>query len=97
MKTIFSRILALALIVSLCFSIVGCNNKNKDDTIYVGNTAATTGAGASIGVPFNIGIQAAFAAYNAEGYGEIARVLGRDQKSTDNALQRIKAKLRRAL
>lgn len=31
------------------------------------------------------------------GYGEIARVLGRDQKSTDNALQRIKAKLRRAL
>ena len=67
MKTIFSKILALTLIVSLCFSIVGCNNKNKDDTIYVGNTAATTGAGASIGVPFNIGIQAAFAAYNAEG------------------------------
>lgn len=31
------------------------------------------------------------------GYGEIARVLGRDQKSTDNALQRIKGKLRRAL
>jgi len=31
------------------------------------------------------------------GYAEIARVLGRDQKSTDNALQRIKGKLRRAL
>lgn len=31
------------------------------------------------------------------GYGQIARVLGRDEKSTDNALQRIKAKLRRAL
>lgn len=31
------------------------------------------------------------------GYGQIARVLGRDQKSTDNALQRIKGKLRRAL
>ncbi len=31
------------------------------------------------------------------GYGQIARVLGRDEKSTDNALQRIKTKLRRAL
>lgn len=31
------------------------------------------------------------------GYAQIARVLGRDQKSTDNALQRIKGKLRRAL
>lgn len=31
------------------------------------------------------------------GYVQIARVLGRDEKSTDNALQRIKAKLRRAL
>lgn len=30
-------------------------------------------------------------------YVQIARVLGRDEKSTDNALQRIKAKLRRAL
>lgn len=30
-------------------------------------------------------------------YGQIARVLGRDEKSTDNALQRIKNKLRRAL
>lgn len=31
------------------------------------------------------------------GYVEIAKVLGRDAKSADNALQRIKAKLRRAL
>lgn len=30
-------------------------------------------------------------------YSQIARVLGRDDKSTDNALQRIKAKLRRAI
>lgn len=30
-------------------------------------------------------------------YSQIARVLGKDDKSTDNALQRIKAKLRRAL
>ncbi len=38
-----------------------------DTTIYVGNTAATTGAAAAIGVPFNAGIQAAFAVYNANG------------------------------
>ncbi len=31
------------------------------------------------------------------GYVQIAKVLGRDGKSTDNALQRIKGKLRRAL
>lgn len=31
------------------------------------------------------------------GYVQIARVLGRDEKSTDNALQRLKSKLRRAL
>lgn len=76
MKTIISRILALALILSLCFSLAACNfgkgatlstEVYEGDVIYVGNTAATTGAGASIGVPFNLGIQAAFAAYNANG------------------------------
>ena len=30
-------------------------------------------------------------------YSQIAKVLGRDDKSTDNALQRIKSKLRRAI
>ena len=30
-------------------------------------------------------------------YSQIARVLGRDEKSTDNALQRLKAKIRRML
>ena len=30
-------------------------------------------------------------------YQQIAKVLGRDDKSTDNALQRIKTKLRRAI
>ncbi len=30
-------------------------------------------------------------------YGQIAKVLGRDGKSTDNALQRIKAKLKKAI
>ena len=31
------------------------------------------------------------------GYAEIARVLGRDEKSTDNALQRGRSKIRRIL
>lgn len=30
-------------------------------------------------------------------YGQIAKVLGRDEKSTDNALQRIKSKLKKAI
>ena len=37
------------------------------DIIYVGNTAATSGVMAQIGTPFNIGIEAAFSAYNAKG------------------------------
>ena len=31
------------------------------------------------------------------GYVQIAKVLGRDEKATDNALQRLKAKVRRVL
>ena len=38
-----------------------------EDTIWVGNTAGTTGALSAIGAPFNLGIQAAFAAYNKAG------------------------------
>ncbi len=38
-----------------------------EDTIWVGNTAGTTGALASVGAPFNLGIQAAFDAYNKAG------------------------------
>ena len=38
-----------------------------EDTIYVGNTAATTGAFATVGVPFNAGMEAAFKAYNDVG------------------------------
>ena len=38
-----------------------------DTTIYVGNTAATTGSYATVGVPFNAGMEAAFKAYNDAG------------------------------
>ena len=71
----FKRIAALALaLVMLVTALAGCGAKGKEelkgvteDTILVGNTAGTTGALATIGGPFNVGIEAAFAAYNAEG------------------------------
>lgn len=39
----------------------------SDTEILVGNTAATTGAFATVGVPFNAGMEAAFKAYNDAG------------------------------
>lgn len=38
-----------------------------DTTILVGNTAATTGAFAAVGVPFNAGLEAALLVYNTAG------------------------------
>ncbi len=95
MKNSISKLLALLLALTLCFSLVACTLPEEqqpggngggggqlpdittdepddllgitDDTIYVGNTAGTTGALAAVGAPFNLGIQAAFAKYNAEG------------------------------
>ena len=46
---------------------VGTVQGVTEDTIYVGNTAATTGAFATVGVPFNAGIEAVFKAYNDAG------------------------------
>ena len=72
MKKFFALILALVMVLGL----VACGEKAPaaeelkgvtEDTILVGNTAGTTGALATIGGPFNVGIEAAFAAYNAEG------------------------------
>lgn len=68
MKNRLTRIIALLLVCAIGIGLVGCKPDKKDDgVIYVGNTAATTGSGASIGVPFNLGLQAAFSVYNAKG------------------------------
>lgn len=94
MKNVITKLLALLMVVALCFSVTACslfsqdntggggNGGNgggdvvdepddllgiTDDTIWVGNTAGTTGLLATIGAPFNLGIEAAFAAYNAAG------------------------------
>ena len=45
--------------------VQGVDEENKK--IYVGNTAATTGAFATVGVPFNAGLNAALYAYNLAG------------------------------
>ena len=43
----------------------------RDGKIYVGNAAATSGAFAAVGAPFNAGMEAAFKAYNDKGgFGE---------------------------
>ena len=69
-----NRILALALSLVLVLGLLaGCGPATEElkgvteDTIWVGNTAGTTGALAAIGAPFNKGIEAAFAVYNANG------------------------------
>lgn len=68
-KKITVLCLAAMLTVGLC---VGCEKPVDlagvtDTTIYVGNTAGTTGALSTIGGPFNIGIEAAFYEYNQAG------------------------------
>lgn len=68
------RILALLTCMVMVFSLAACGGGDtstvqgvSDNTILVGNTAATTGAFASIGAPFNAGIEAVFKHYNDNG------------------------------
>ena len=77
MKKIIAMLLALVMVLAL----VACGPKApagtvqgvdyEKGTILIGNTAATTGAFAAVGVPFNAGLEAALKAYNdAGGFGE---------------------------
>ena len=78
MKHTFTKLLSLVLVVILCLgTLTACPSETEEaklstevytgDVIYIGNTAGTTGALANIGVPFNLGIEAALAEYNANG------------------------------
>ena len=77
MKTKLTKILSLALVAIMCLMPLSACTGNEEaklstevyegDVIYVGNTAGITGALAAIGVPFNLGINAAFAEFNANG------------------------------
>jgi len=70
MKKTISILLALAMIVTMALSMAGCTEPTSEqvaqgiDTekhvITVGNTAATTGAFAGVGVPFNYAQEAYF-------------------------------------
>ena len=66
--------------------VVSALTDSEGNVIYVGNTAGTTGALASIGVPFNLGIQAAFAEYNKSGgfNGKTVELKHYDDKGNDN-------------
>ena len=77
------KIIALLLALIMVFGLVACGNTDpgnsdpaepsgtvqgvRDGVIYIGNTAATTGAFAMIGVPFNAGIEAVLKNYNDNG------------------------------
>jgi len=76
MKNFKRTILVLALAIAMIFSATACGGTGDpvenlagvtEDTIWVGNTAGTTGGLATIGAPFNLGIEAAFSVYNADG------------------------------
>lgn len=79
-KRVFARILLLAMMACILAGCVAPNTQDggnadepdvllgiTEDTIWVGNTVGSTGTLASVGGPFNLGIEAAFAAYNAAG------------------------------
>ncbi|MDY0339030.1 MAG: ABC transporter substrate-binding protein [Acholeplasmataceae bacterium] len=66
MKKVFLIAFALLLTVTL----IGCGPQGTrqgidEEFIYVGNTAATSGAFAGVGVPFNLAMQVVFDEYNA--------------------------------
>lgn len=80
MKKIIALLLALIMVFGLVACGQPSNPGNDDPgtttgtvqgvtdtTIYIGNTAATTGAFAAVGVPFNAGIEAVLKNYNDNG------------------------------
>ena len=72
MKHTFTKLLSLVLVLVLCIgTLAACGggndgNTEKGGTIWVGNTAPTTGAMAKYAT-FNVGLQAAFDVYNKAG------------------------------
>ncbi len=73
------KIISLALVLALLASLVGCGGEKTESSenklaqgvtekeIVVGNCAATSGALAGVGVPFNAGIEAYFNMVNESG------------------------------
>src|SRR5690625_73848 len=65
--SIFMGVVILLLTVTGCSGDVEVSQGVTDTSIKVGNTAATSGAFAMVGVPFNAGIQAYFKKVNDGG------------------------------
>ena len=76
MKT--TKLLKVGLLAIVASFVVGCGPKAPEYTgeevqgvtdteILIGNTAASTGAFATVGEPFNIGLNAALKVYNDAG------------------------------
>ena len=81
MKKIISIVLALTLLASMALVMTGCGEKpveaaqgidTENHVITVGNTAATSGAFAAVGVPFNYAQEAYFwyFANHTDGYAD---------------------------
>lgn len=74
-----NKALAMLLTLLIIFGLAACGETSgkpaapsavqgvSDTEIVVGNTAATTGSFATVGVPFNAGLEAALKAYNDAG------------------------------
>ncbi len=64
-------LVALLLVLGISVTLVGCKPKEKAaqgitaDSIIIGNTAATSGVFAGVGVPFNLAMEVVFDQYNA--------------------------------
>ncbi len=70
------KILFASLLAAVAITATGCNGQTDskqgitEDKIYIGNTAATSGAYSAVGQPFNIGLNASLKVYNdAGGFG----------------------------
>ncbi len=58
------KVFLVMLTLLFAFSFTACGAEDEGDILYVGNTASVTGGHETIGVPFNVGINAAFKAWN---------------------------------
>jgi len=68
----FAKVLLLGVFVLTLMGLTACGNDETfqgvtDDVIRVGNTAATSGGFASVGIPFNAGLEAYFHRVNSQG------------------------------
>jgi len=93
-----SKFLLVLLFVVASFFITACNTPGQgyveydgtevqgvsEDKILIGNTAATSGGYSTVGIPFNLGLNAVLAKYNAAGgfNGKVVELVHYDDEFT---------------